>query len=76
MNEEELLKRLDRIENKIDRGFHGPEGQPEKGLTVRVDRLEQLAKALVGGLAALGTVVLGLIVKFITTGHQPPGNHP
>jgi hypothetical protein len=77
MTEKELSDRLERIENKIDMGFNGPEGQPERGLTVRVDRLEQLARALVGALAVLGTTVLGLIVKFFSTGTPPAsGNHP
>lgn len=76
MTETELVERLERIEAKIDRGFNGPDGQPERGLNVRVDRLEQLAKILVGGLAVIGTAVIGIIVKFIASGHQPPGNHP
>jgi hypothetical protein len=43
---------------KMDVTLNGPEGQPEKGMPIRVDRLEQKQKwiwgALVASIAALG----------------------
>jgi len=63
-----VMRALDRVSDKqdnhtvmfekLDTDFNGPAGQPEKGVPIRVDRLEQRQKlvwgALITGVAALG----------------------
>ena len=50
--------------------LQGPEGEPQKGMIVRMDRLERISKQLVFfscGMCGLGfTVLAGLIVKWLT----------
>jgi len=46
---------------RMDVALHGPEGAPEKGHVVRVDRLEQKQKLVWG---ALLTAVAGLFKSF------------
>jgi hypothetical protein len=62
---QQLSDQLSRIEGKVDRGFNGPEGQPERGLHVRVDRLERqfsgIAKiawiSITSAVGAVGAVI-------------------
>lgn len=71
-------EQLDRIEQKLDLAFHGPDGEPHKGVWVRLDRVEQLARA-VGRIAwlAIGAGVAGLVGAFTNHGgNTPPGSHP
>ena len=77
----EQQEQLDRIEGKLDRAFNGPEGEPHKGVWVRLDRLERVAFWAVrfAGLAIVGAIaaIWGSVWTFITAGHPPsPGNHP
>lgn len=76
MTEDELSERLVRIENKIDRGFNGPEGQPERGVHVRLDRLEQVAKTAVWVVTLVVSSIVAVAVKAFSSGSNPPGNQP
>ncbi len=78
----EQQEQLDRIEGKLDRAFNGPEGEPHKGVWMRLDRLERVAAwaARLASLAVLGAAaaIWQQVWSFITTGNHPPtpGNHP
>lgn len=42
----ETLRRVEKNVNDIKTGLYGPPGAPEKGMIVRVDRIEQEQKTL------------------------------
>lgn len=66
------------VHTRIDTAFTGPEGEPHKGVWVRLDRVEQMARAI-GRIAwlAVSAGVAGIIGAFSSHGGStPPGSHP
>lgn len=60
------MSRLNSIDKKLDRlvtGVYGPENEPEKGLVVRVDRLEQTKKGLLIGFWTIFSGVVALVLN-------------
>lgn len=59
-------ERLDLMDGKLDRltaGLYGTPEEPQKGLVIRVDRIEQQRNTTVKVLWALFTTVVGLIAS-------------
>lgn len=61
-NQSERLGRMDEKLDRLTAGLYGAPDEPQKGLIIRVDRLEQQRNMTVKALWALFTSVLGLIV--------------
>lgn len=62
------MERLGNIDAKLDKcvvGLYGPDHEPEKGLIVRVDRLERSKASMVKALWAVFAGVAGLAAKAI-----------
>ena len=71
-----LETKFGEVHARMDTALHGPEGEPQKGLHVRMDRLEQLVRAFARlTWLGVGAEVAALIGMF-THHSTPPGNHP
>jgi hypothetical protein len=74
----EIREGVSRVESKVDRLFNGPEGEPHKGVMVRLDRLEQTTRNIGRFVWAVATAVIGLVVTKIASilNALPPGGKP
>jgi hypothetical protein len=72
-----LEERFDAIHQRVDTAFHGPEGEPHKGIWVRLDRAERIIAVALWIATAAVTAGIGALAKAFTTGSTPPSNpHP
>lgn len=77
--DDEDKERLARVEDKLDRVLNGPEGQPEKGWIVRMDRVERVVGAAIKIAMAALLAGAGALWQSITNGNHPSagsGGHP
>lgn len=70
-----LDERFDAVHRRVDTAFQGPEGEPHKGIWVRLDRAERIiAVALWAAAIACGAGITAAVKAF--TGGGTPTNHP
>lgn len=78
-DKEWLDERFGAINQRVDHALHGPDGKPHEGIWIRLDRIEQVVRAI-GRLTwlAIGAGIAGIIGAFTAHGggSGTTGGHP
>lgn len=69
-------KWLDERFKEISELFHGPKGEPQKGINIRMDRLERIVTVIIFVAGAAASAAISALAKSYGNGSSPPPSHP